>query len=85
LVHPAVAITITSSMICSSLKCAASASRSPGSILPGWLASRSVKRSSACSCGLKTSLCRPPGSFSAAICSSLSPFRLPEAVWLRVQ
>jgi hypothetical protein len=54
-------------------------------MLPGWLASRSVKRSSACSCGLKSSLCRPPGSFSAAICSSLSPFRLPEAVWLRVQ
>jgi hypothetical protein len=35
LVHPAVAITKTNSMICSSVKCVASVSRSLGSMLPG--------------------------------------------------
>jgi hypothetical protein len=55
-------------------------------MLPGWLVSRSVNRRIACSSTEKTSLRRlPPGSFSALICSSISPRRFPEAVWLRVQ
>ena len=86
LVQLAVAMVATSSTTCSVPKWPPRASRSTSSTLPGWLVSRSVNRRIACSSTEKTSLRRlPPGSFSALICSSVSPRRFPEAVWLRVQ
>jgi hypothetical protein len=85
-VQLAVAITSASSMICSSLNRAPSASRSAASMFSGRVVSRSAYRQTACSSGLnRPAWLFPPGSFSALICSSVRPCRLPEAVCERVQ
>src|SRR5262249_45276644 len=82
----AVAIVSASSMICSSLNWALSASRSASSIFSGRVVRRSVYRKMACSSGVKRpAWLLPPGSFTALICSSVNPYRLPEAVCERVQ
>jgi len=75
----AVAMTRTSSTICSALKCRPIASRSSCWTDAGQAVSFSVKWMAARSCSLKTFRFDPPGSLSAWICSSLRPCRFAEA------